>query len=101
MMVGLQTGGRRPKHDHSPLFLGTHDRDITGVVTWGFLLLVGMFMLFVDDDQSQWFHRGKYGTACTDHDASSSFTNLMPFIVTFPIRKMTVQHRHRRRMSPS
>ena len=82
----------RTEHDDSAFHLAAHDRDIARVVTRRFLLLVGMLVLLVHDDEPQRIDRRKDRRARADDNSRAALTNLVPFIVTLARREMAVQH---------
>ena len=51
-----------------------------------FLLFVGGFVLFIDDDQAEILERSKDGAACADHDPRAARLDFMPFVVAFAFR---------------
>ena len=47
----------RAEHDRHALEMAAHDRDVARMVMGRFLLLVGMLVLLVDDDEAEIFQR--------------------------------------------
>ena len=66
------------------------------MVTGRFLLFVGRLVFLIYNDQSQRLHRRKNCRPRPDHNLRASLPDLMPFIVPFAGREMTVQHGHQR-----
>ena len=60
------------------------------------LLLVGMLVLLVHDDEAERFDRRKDGRARADDDPRAALANLVPFVVALAGGQMAVQHRHQR-----
>ena len=84
------------QNDDAFLDLRAHDRDIAGVIARRFLLFVGSFVFFIDNDESEILQRREHRAARADHDARATGMNLVPFIVAFAFGQMTVQNRDRR-----
>ena len=57
------------------------------------LLLVGMLVFLVHDDEAQRVHRRENGRARADDDACAALANLVPFIMALAGGQMAVQHR--------
>ena len=53
-----------------------------------------MLVLLIHNDQTERFHRRKNCGARADHDLRAALPDLVPFVVPFAGREMTVQHRH-------
>lgn len=59
--------------------------DVAPMVARGLILLVGIFVLFIDDDQSeigQWREDCRAGT---DDDAGLPFADAVPFVEAFTL----------------
>ena len=85
--------GRAEQHDGTFQF-APHHRGVASVIARGFLLLVGSFVLFIHDDQSRGFERGKHGRAGADHHPGLAPADTPPLPRAFGIWQRTVQHRH-------
>ena len=57
-----------------------------------FLLFVGRFVFFIDNDESEILQRRENSAARTDHDARATGMNFVPFVVAFALGQMTVQN---------
>ena len=71
-------------------------RDLAGVIPGRLLLLVGMLVLLVHNDQAQRIDRGEDGRARADDDPGAALADLVPLVVPFARGQMAVQHRHQR-----
>ena len=65
------------------------------MIPGGFLLLIGMLVLLIHDDQAERFHRREHRRPGADDDARPALADFFPFIVPLPRREVTVQHRPR------
>ena len=61
------------------------------MVARGFLLLVGVLVLLVHDDQAEVGQRRENGAARADDDAGLAAVDLVPFVVAFAVGKVAVQ----------
>ena len=64
----LQRRGRRAKDNRDLLAMGAPDRQIASVIAPALLLFVRAVVLFVDNDHTEVFKRGKQRRAGTDHN---------------------------------
>jgi hypothetical protein len=71
--------------------LAADDGHVAGVVAGGFLLLVGVLVFLVDDDEAERFDRGEDGGAGADDDAGAALADLVPFVMAFAGREVAVQ----------
>ena len=62
------------------------------MIPWRFLLFVGRFVFFIDNDESEILQRREYCAARADHDPGAAGMNLVPFIVAFALGQVTVQN---------
>jgi hypothetical protein len=76
--LGFHRGRRRRQHDRNFGDMGAHHRHVAGVVMRAFVLLVGLVVLFVDDDQPEMGIGKKQRGACADHDRSFAGGNRGP-----------------------
>ena len=81
--IGFERWRGRTEHDRRAFHLPAHDGNVARVVTRGFLLLVGVLMLLIDDDNTERIHGRKNCRAGANDNARAPLTNLMPFIVAF------------------
>jgi hypothetical protein len=81
------------QNDDAFFDLRADDCDVAGVISRRFLLFVGCFVFFIDNDESEVLQRGEHSAARADHDAHATGTNFVPFIVAFAFGQMTVQNR--------
>ena len=70
----------------------THNSDIPGMVAGGFLLFVGLLMFLVDHYQSKILDGCENGGAGANDNPGLSIVNPVPFVMTFAVGEMTVQH---------
>src|ERR1700722_812910 len=68
------------QHDDGVRHFGAHDRDVTGVVAWRFLLLVRRVLFLVDDDEREVGDGGKYSGARAYHHSRITPLNTMPLL---------------------
>jgi hypothetical protein len=94
VVVTLHRGSGRAQHHDGTFHLAADNRDIAGVISRRLLLLVGVLMLLIDNDQPEGFYGGKDGRAGPDHDPSAALPDLVPLVVTLPSGQMAVEHRH-------
>ena len=87
-------GRRGAAEDHGAVFKTCPQHgDVASVVARRFLLLVGIFVLLIDDDEAEIFERREDGAARADDDARASVGNLVPLIVSLAFRQVAVQDR--------
>ena len=86
----------RAEHDGGAFHLAAHDGHVARVIARRFLLLVGVLVFLVHDDEAERFDRRKNRRARADDDARAALANLVPFIVAFAGGKMRMQHRDER-----
>ena len=96
VVVALQRGRGRAEHDRRPFHLAAHDGHVARVVARRLLLLVGVLVLLVHDDQAQRLDRRKDRRARADGDPRAALADLVPFVVPLAGGQMAVQHRHQR-----
>ena len=60
------------------------------------LLLVGVLVFLVHDDQAERLDRRKDGRARADDNARAALANLVPLVMPLAGGQMAVQHRHQR-----
>ena len=96
VVVAFQRRRGRAEHDHGAFHLAAHNGDVARVVAGRLLLLVGMLVLLVHDDQAERFDGGEDGRARADGDARAALANLVPLVVPLAGGQMAVQHRHQR-----
>ena len=99
-MVTLHARRRRAEHDGRALLLPAHHREVAGVVTRCLLLLVRVLVFLIDDHETKRLHRGKHRRARADHNPRTALPDLVPLVVPFPRRQVTVQHRHQSLLRP-
>ena len=83
-----------PSTTTAPSRLAAHHGHVAGVVARRLLLLVGMLVLLVHDDQAQRLDRREDGRAGADDDAGAALADLVPFVVALAGGQMAVQHGH-------
>ncbi len=65
--------------------MGTHQRQVAGVVAQAFLLFIGAVVLLVDDDQAGVLHRREQRRAGTDDDVCLAVPGCQPGIQAFAV----------------
>jgi hypothetical protein len=83
------------QYGHAFLDLRSDNSDIARVISGRFFLFVCRFVFFIDNDESEIFQRREDRATRADCDASATRMNFMPFIVTFALGQMAMQHRDR------
>ena len=78
--------------DDGAFHLCAHDGDIARVVAGGFLLLVGVLVFLIHNDESKRINGRKDGGARPDDDAGAALPYLVPFIMALARGEMAVQH---------
>ena len=73
----------RAEHDDGVFHLAAHDGHVARVVARRFLLLVGVLVFLVHDDEAERFDRRKNRRTRADDDAGAALANFVPFIVAF------------------
>ena len=94
VVIAFQRGRGRAEHDHRPFHLAAHNRHVARVVAGRLLLLVGMLVLLVHDDEAERFDGRKDGRAGADGNPRAALANLVPLVVPLAGGQMAVQHRH-------
>ena len=92
VVEALQRRRGRAEHDHRAFHLAAHDGHVARVVARRFLLLVGVLVFLVHDDEPERFDRREDGRARADDDAGAALADLVPFVVAFAGGQMAVQH---------
>ena len=82
------------EEDRAFLYRGANDGDIPCLIARDDILLVGILVLFVDDDKTKILHRGKDRAPGPDDNACLLFEDLSPFVVPLPFRKIAVKDGH-------
>ena len=86
-------GRRGGAEDHDGiLHLAAHHRHIARVVTGGFLLLVGMLVFLIHNDQAERLDGSEDGRTRADHDAGAALADLVPLIVSLTGAEVRVEH---------
>ena len=96
VVIAFQRRRGRAEHDHGAFHLAAHDGHVARVVARRLLLLVGVLVLLVHDDEAERFDRRKDGRARADDNARAALADLVPFVVALAGGQMAVQHRHQR-----
>src|SRR5205085_3398298 len=92
VVITLERRGRGPKQNETLLHLRADDRDVARMITRRFLLLVGGFVLLIDDDQAKIFQRSKDRATCSDYDPGAAGLNLVPFVVALASGSVAMQY---------
>ena len=72
--------------------LRAQDGDVASVVARGFLLLVGVLVLFIDDDEAEVGARGEDGRPGADDDAGAAGADLVPLVVPLAFAEVGMEH---------
>ena len=96
VVKALQRRRGRAEHHHGPFHLAAHNGHVARVVARRFLLLVGVLVFLVHDDQAERLHRREDGRARADDDPRAALANLVPLVVPLAGGQMAVQHRDQR-----
>ena len=94
IMETFQGGRGASQKDGAFLKKAANHGQIARMVAGSVLLLVGVFVLFIDDDQAELFQGGKNGAARADDNARAAVVDLVPLVMPFAFGEMTVEHRH-------
>ena len=92
LRVRLQGGRRRSQNYGSVLHLRPFHRHIPRMVPGHYLALIGAFMLFVYDNQSQPGKRSKQCRARTNHNIDIAASGPLKLIVPFPRRQAGIDY---------
>ena len=84
----------RAKKQQSPCFSTAKLGNITGIIAWTVLRLVGLFLLLVNYNYTQVFRRGEHSTSGAYSQSGLSGLNTFPLIIAFPKREAAVEHSH-------
>ena len=93
MLEHLERRRRGSEHDRQPQVIGTSNCEITGRVTQALLLLEGMIVLFVHDNEPELRHRRKDGGARADNKARIAAARKTPGIQTLQIGESGMKQR--------
>ena len=94
VLVALHGGGGAAEQDGAALQVRAVHRDVPRMVARRILLLVGVLVLFIHDDEPEPLQRGEDGAARADDDAGRAVVDLVPFVVALAVGEMAVQYRH-------
>ena len=93
-------GSGGAENDYRAFHLTADDGEVARVIARRFLLLVGVLMFFVHNDEAEGIDRGKNCGARTDDNASAALANLVPFVVALAGGEMAVQDGDERLQRP-
>ncbi len=96
VVIAFQRGRGGAEHDHGAFHLAAHNGDVARVVAGRLLLLVGVLVFLVHNDQAERLDRRKDGGARADGDPRAALANLVPLVVPLAGGQMAVQHCHQR-----
>src|ERR1043166_4912552 len=66
------------------------------MITWSFLLLVGVLVLLIHDDQAERIDGRKNGRASANDDSSAALADFVPFIMALAGGQIAMQNRNER-----
>ena len=81
-----------PEHHHAFFYLRAHHRDIAGVISWRFLLLVSCLVFLIDNDEAEILKWREHCAARADHNLRAAGMDLVPFIVPLAFGQVAVQN---------
>ena len=84
-----------PARPRRPRVCAAHDGHVARVVARRLLLLVGVLVFLIHDDQPERFDRREDRRARADHDARAALADPVPLVVALAVGQMAVQHGHR------
>src|SRR5262249_53335624 len=79
------------QHDDCTRKLRAHDGSVARIVARNFFLLVGGFVLFVDDDQAKILEWSKNSGTRPDNDRSLARIDAKPFVNALALRQRAMQ----------
>jgi hypothetical protein len=94
ILVGLNRRGAGPEQNREVLRARPHHGRVAGLVARSCILLVGVVVLLVNDDQAEPRERGKERGTRTDHQVHGPACHPHPLIIPLPGAKATVISRH-------
>ena len=80
------------EQDDRFLHPSAHHGDVPRMITGRFLLLVGILVFLINDDQPEWVHRRKNSRTRADDDAGAALADFVPFVVALACGQVAVQH---------
>jgi hypothetical protein len=89
----LERRRRGAQNDRDVEVLGAGDREIARGVAQALLLLEGLVVFLVDDNQADFPHRREHGRARADDESGVAVARLPPRAKAFDVRKARVQKR--------
>lgn len=102
IVEGFERGCSGTENDGRIVEFGPVDGEIPAVVTRCFLLLIGGFVLFVDDDEAEVVEGGEDRRTRPDHDPGLAACDAQPTVAPFPFGEVTVPDHdvHPKRFEP-
>ena len=79
------------ENDGAGLEGGAEDGDVAGLVAGDVFLLVGGFVLLIDDDEAEIRQGCEDGGAGADHDACRAFADAVPLVESLALREVGVE----------
>lgn len=95
VMQRLQRRRGTAEDDRYPFPAGAHHGQIAGVVAKTVLLLEGVVMFLIDDDQARVLQRGEDGRARADDDAGTAGAGVQPGVEPLAVAEIGVQNMDR------
>jgi hypothetical protein len=74
-----------------PSKCGAQHGDVAAVVAGDLVLLVGVLVLLIDEDQPEVRQRGEDGGARADDDAGDALADAVPFVEAFALGEVRVE----------
>src|ERR1041385_5172785 len=92
IVIAFQRRSGGSEDNDGSFHAAAHNGHVPSVISRGFLLLVGVLVFFVDDDQTQRLDRSEDRRARADSDTGASLANFVPFIMALARGKMAVKN---------
>ena len=94
IVPALEARGRAAEEHGRLLAVAAQDGHVAGMVARCLVLLIGILVLLVHDDDAQVFERRKNRAARADDDPRGPAVDLVPFVVALAVGEVAVQDRN-------
>ena len=99
IVIAFQRRCGRTEHDDGIFHPAAHNGHVAGMVARRFLLLVGVLVFLVHDDEAERLDRRKNRRTGANDDAGTALADFVPFVMAFAGGQMRMQDRHERLQS--